>query len=58
MFCKHNYSLVESIETKSEFEQVTEAGLRPNTHNSFSKKYIQIFKCEKCNKLKKMVTKV
>lgn len=57
MFCKHNYNVISQIETKSQAEQLHEMGLRPNTHTYFNKKYVTILKCDKCNKIKKIVIK-
>lgn len=57
MFCKHNYNIISQFETKSHVEQLHEYGLRPNTHTSFDKKSVTILKCEKCNKIKKIIIK-
>lgn len=54
---RHNYEIINQFETKSETEQLHEMGLRPNTHSSFSKKYITDFRCSICGKQKRKVIK-
>jgi hypothetical protein len=51
-FHKHNYLVLDKIETKSEAEQLSEMGLRPNTHSNYHKQYITILKCSICGKIK------
>jgi hypothetical protein len=52
LFHRHNYEKMDSIETKSEIEQLHAIGKVPTTWNSFKKTYITILKCSACGKIK------
>ena len=49
---RHEYVLIDKTVTDSQAEILFEMGLRPNTHTSFTKKYVSVFQCRICNKLK------
>jgi hypothetical protein len=54
IFCIHDYSLINHYEIKSEFDIVKDSGKTPNTHCSLKRKYIWDYKCNKCQKLKRL----
>lgn len=54
---KHSYKILTQVETKSEAEQLYSMGLKPNTHSSFTKKYMVVAECSVCGKLKKFIMK-
>lgn len=68
IFCKHDWKLLSETITKSKFEHSIET-LRNDTILNHptdlpwqlcnaDRKYIQIFQCSKCKKLKKFVEKI
>jgi hypothetical protein len=50
--CKHEYKILDKLETKSEIEIIKAMGYKPNPLFSFEKKYQTILTCPKCGKLK------
>jgi hypothetical protein len=72
MFCKHQWEILSETTTKSGFEVAVEAISQidtPKTLHKFNikipeqvtcaeRKYIQVFKCDKCGKLKRFVERI
>ena len=54
-YCKHDWKEIKHYETESEFEMISRQHLRPKTFSKTHKKYITIFQCTKCKKLKKII---
>ena len=57
IFCNHDYTLLNQIEIKSEFDIVGESGRTPNSHTSITRTYITDYKCNKCGKIKRLKAK-
>ena len=57
IFCLHNYDLINQFTIPSEFDIIVENHKIPNTHNSLLRKVISDYKCNKCNKLKRLTAK-
>jgi len=57
IFCIHDYELIHEVTTESEFEVMARyvTNMKGNFHIGLSRYYIQIFKCKKCNNLKRYV---
>ena len=57
MFCKHEWELISDTTTESQLELMHRLGRNPEkwTHSSMERKYIQVFVCKKCGKLRRFV---
>lgn len=64
MFCKHDWELKNEATTESKFEHALKQCKKAGVTNKFTlsgqmcdaeRKYIQVFACRKCGKLKKFV---
>jgi len=60
MFCKHQWKLMNHMETKSAYETIVEVAWSPSRGGPwlFTKTIITDYQCEKCGKLKRFVTRV
>lgn len=56
LFCAHDYKLINQFEMMSEFDIVVKNGRVPNTWNSQARKVVTDYKCNKCNKIKRLVS--
>ena len=53
LFCNHNYTLINQVTLKSEFEIIVDNGYKPNTGVSIRQKLITDYKCSKCGRIKR-----
>jgi hypothetical protein len=53
LFCGHDYDKLDHYEIPSESDAIYGMGLKPTTWSSFTRKYITVYKCNKCGKLKR-----
>jgi hypothetical protein len=65
MFCRHKWKLVSEKETESPFDiMMRETGRAPRPSSRyditslFQKKLIHIFVCDKCPKIKRIITNI
>ena len=57
LFCEHDYTLIDKLDIKSEYDIVVDSGRTPNSHISITRKYVSTFKCNKCKKIKRLIEK-
>jgi hypothetical protein len=58
LFCKHNYEIIKEHEIKSQMQMMIEKGLTSLERGSslmFKSKYVIVYKCNKCNKIKETI---
>lgn len=55
--CKHDYRLIHHFTLESEYDIVVGSGKVPNTHLSMKRIVVTDYKCNKCNKLKRLKVK-
>lgn len=64
MFCKHEWKILSQVTTKSKFEHAIslaggDGNIRiPHQMCSAKRKYIQVFTCNKCGKLRRFVEEI
>jgi len=60
MFCKHKWEILTETTTKSRLQQIREVGIEPAEiyDSNLASKFIQVFACEKCGKLKRFIEKL
>lgn len=60
MFCKHKWELISETTTKSKAEHYRDTGGRitEGSETLLERKFIQLLKCDKCGKLKKLVERL
>lgn len=58
IFCGHSYKLINQYESKSKWDLVVANGWNPNTHTSTKRMIITDYKCEHCDKLKRLTIKI
>lgn len=58
LFCTHNYEIIKEYEIKSQLQMMIENGLLTMDNcplEMFKSKYIIVYKCIKCGKIKETV---
>jgi hypothetical protein len=58
LFCKHNYEIIKEHEIKSQMQMMIENGmtsLERGTSLMLISKYVIVYKCKKCNKIKETI---
>jgi len=61
MFCKHKWDLLSEKTTESKLEllqRITSLEITECKESLLERKFIQLLKCDKCGKFKKLVTSI